>query len=147
MRTGIRWLIFLALLAGCGHQQTKQSVIYDPNDVRKIFSVKDDPAYLSLYNSTAQCIVDHGFPVYTNHLNVVELSSFPLCDGESRAACVDASSMTMYINCSSKYNNSVLKHEFIHALTLADNSYHDKEPFLSCSDMYIVVYLNGPCDD
>jgi len=110
------------------------SVKYSSSDVKESFYVQDDPLYLSLYNDTNQCIKKVGFTTYPNDLHIILLDTFPLCDGVAKVACVKFSNHTLAIHIAYKYNSTLLRHEFVHDLTFLGNSYHDKEPFLSCGN-------------
>jgi hypothetical protein len=102
--------------------------------VKESFNLQDDPIYLSLYNATNQCIKKAGFITYPSNLHIILLDTFPLCDGDAKVACVKFSNHTLTIHIAHKYNSTLLRHEFVHALTFLGNSYHDKEPFLSCGN-------------
>ena len=130
-------IVLLPLLFACGSESSPMkdfTVTYSLSDVKESFYVQDDPLYLSLYNDTNQCIKNAGFITYPNDLHIIELDTFPICDGVARVACVKFSNNTLVIHTDYKYNSVLLRHEFVHALTLLDDSYHDNEPFLSCGD-------------
>jgi len=121
-------ILLVLLLLGC------YTVKYSPSDVKESFYLQDDPLYLSLYNDTNQCIKKVGFTTYPNDLHIILLGTFPLCDGIAKVACVKFSNHTLTTHIAYKYNSTLLRHEFVHALTFLGNSYHDKEPFLSCGN-------------
>jgi hypothetical protein len=102
--------------------------------VKESFNLQDDSIYLSLYNDTNQCIKNVGFITYPGNLHIIVLDTFPLCEGVAKVACVKFSNHTLTINIAHKYNSTLLRHEFVHALTFLGNSYHHKEPFLSCGN-------------